>query len=336
MKYSKRFLVTTIIAIGLATIIGMLTTACRKSATDNAEGAGRFAGNVIYQWAGEGIYSLNLRTAARSVFINHSNDLNGWDLSNDGKVLLTSKFIPGRTDATSYTLFNTAGAGSDTGDNSPDTPGHRIISQFEYKPVNGGSRTNYGKLSPDNTLIAILPTLKEGLVIINTRGEVIRHLDGINNEKISSATTLAWLPGNSLLLTHGRYLFRTDPPYTSPKLVLEMEHENWGNIQTDLSGKKITLMINGHIYLANADGTGLVQVTDSNTKEYMAVFSPGGDQLLVAANHQRFSYGNRCQMKIIPADGKLYHLDRDAKVNKPIVAHGEQSAADVSDHMYWR
>ena len=103
--------------------------------------------------------------------------------------------------------------------------------------------------------------LDNGVVVIDTEGNVLHHLEGINDSMLKLGDDALWLPDNSILLTlDDRYILRTPPPYTSLTLVKEMNYEQWGNLHSNRDGSKISLFIGNHIYLMDFDGSTLFRL----------------------------------------------------------------------------
>jgi len=149
-----------------------------------------------------------------------------------------------------------------------------------------------------------------------------------------------WLPGNALLFTHGNYILKSAPPYNKATLVKEMNYEGWGDIRASQDGKKLTVRIDKHIYLMDMDDGDLTQVTESNFTESVAVFSPNGKYLLVGTDYRITGpFGSIWNLKIIPADGKLYNVDPIA-VNSagviPVIPLGEDRIETADGIMMWR
>ena len=146
-----------------------------------------------------------------------------------------------------------------------------------------------------------------------------------------------WLPDNSILLTlDDRYILRTPPPYTSLTLVKEMNYEQWGNLYSNRDGSKISLFIGNHIYLMDIDGSNLIQVTDSNRSENFAKFSPNDKYLLVRSDYIHAPVSGRSvwNLKIIPNDGRKYHLENDKEAILVQPAN-ENIPATVSGKSFW-
>ncbi len=283
-------------------------------------------GTLLYDWVDEGILAVDVKTGQKSVFITDDVRGNGVDVSRDGKLRLTSGDIQGNYDASLYTLSNTA-------DGS-------IVSQFTFYPPNGGSKYNYGKLSPDNALIVIPPTFKEGIIVLDIEGKPVVHIEAINNEPFDQNDAVEWLPGNALLFTHGKHILKASPPYTQATLVKEMNYESWGSIHPSQDGQRLTVRIDKHIYMMDIDGGNLTQVTESNFTENAGVFSPNGKYLLVGSDYRRTGpFGSIWNLKIIPADGKLYNVDPIAPNSEgviPVIPVGEDKIEACDGIMLWR
>ncbi|WP_353130895.1 TolB family protein [Parapedobacter pyrenivorans] len=283
-------------------------------------------GLLLYDWVDEGVLAVDVKTGRKSVFITDDVRANGFDVSRDGKLRLTSGDIQGNYDASRYTLSNTA-------DGS-------IVSQFTFYPPNGGTKYNHGKLSPDNTLIMIPPTFEEGIIVLDTEGKPVVHIEAINNEPFDHNDVAEWLPGNALLFTHGDYILKASPPYTQATLVKEMNYESWGAISPSQDGQRVAVRIDKHIYLMDIDGSNLTQVTESNFQENMAVFSPNGKYLLVGTHYRRTGvFGAIWELKIIPADGKAYNVDPITPNTAgviPVIPIGEDRIETGDGIMLWR
>lgn len=196
-------------------------------------------------------------------------------------------------------------------------------------------------LSPDKTLIAIAPTFEAGWVLLKNDGSLLGHIDAINGEKPERGSAIVWLPGNSILLTHKSSIIRLDPPYTTGKLIKEMNYEDWGQVTANAAGTKIALAVNKHIYMMDSDGNNFVQVTESNDKEVYPAFSPDGNYLLVGTDYTPSgTFSAIWRLKIIPADGKKYNVDPITENSPeviPVKANGDETIQAASNRgMLWR
>lgn len=283
-------------------------------------------GVLYFDWATEGTLSINTETGVKTEFLPSYSKRNGWDVSRDKEWLLTANKTDIWNDDITFIISKMS-----TGE---------IVSQFDYTPLNGGSGFHSGVLSHDKSLIAIEPTFEAGFVLLKTDGTLLGHLDAINGQKPARGAAAIWLPGNSLLITHQSFIIRLDPPYTSGKLIKEMNYESWGDLAVNAAGTKIALRVNHHIYMMDIDGSNFVQVTESNDKEVLPVFSPDGKYLLVGTDYTPTgSFGAIWYLKIIPADGKKYNVDpvyENSPEVIPVIANGDDRLQAASGRMVWR
>lgn len=279
------------------------------------------SGELYFDWATEGTLRIDAKTGVKHEFLSSDTKRNGWSVSHDKQLLLTASSLDIWSDDITFVL-------NDIKDN-------RIISEFNYSPVNGGSGYNSGELSHDNSLIAIDPSFEEGVVIISTSGKLVAHIFDVNGEKIGKNEEVRWLPNNSLLITHKRYIIKWDPPYNSGTLIKEINYEDWGDLAVDPSGKKIAVRIDNHIHMMNFDGSNMTQVTKGDSREVKPEFSPDGSHILVGADYRKTGpFGAIWDLKIIPADGKSH--DVNGKNAIAIISNGETSPQAGSGKMVWR
>lgn len=305
----------------LVSLLGL--SGCNKES--GQPGQGSLPGNVLYD-SGEHTYQVNLNTNTKSVYFDrNSYSHNGWDVSWDGKVRLESQIVTGTFNQVRFRLVN--------------TENNSVVKQLDYKTVNGEGRDTRGLLSPDQKLILIQPDFDHGIVIIDTDGNVKHHLPMVNETKLTLGDEAIWLPDNSLIFTFNKkYILKTSPPYTQITPVKEMNDTEWGKIHANAQGSKLSLCIDKHIYLMNPDGTGLVQVTESDRQEREAVFSPDGNYLLVGAEYYPATFrAGTWTLNVIPADGKKYKVGTNPGPGViALTAEGEGNAEQGSDQMLWR
>jgi hypothetical protein len=305
------------------TIISFMS--CSKDSDDGITPApNSLQGKIIYEYTHD-VKMIDLSNMNESIFFSYNAySTKGWDLSVDGKLRLISEREPGTVRGVTFKLVNVA-------DGS-------IRKEFEYLPPVGTNQNYSGKLSHDASLILIDPDFDNGIVIIDTNGEIKYHLEGINDEALTLGDNAYWLPDNSILIEFkDKYILRSSPPYTTLSLVKEMNYEQWGNLRTSVDGQKISLFIDKHIHLMNVDGSGLIQVTESSGTENLAEFSPDGRQLLVGTEYVHAPYSSRSnwKLKIIPADGKLYNIDESPEVI-PVIPANSDSPAQAGGPTFWR
>lgn len=306
---------TKTIVLALLTAIGFMS--CSKSndtkPDDDNVGNGHLSGKLIYTFTGN-VYQLDLKTNKESTYFTFNTyGFNGWDMSRDEQVRLTSEREAGVFDAAKITLVR----------NSDGI----IVDEFDYYSPNGLDTNVETFLSPDNKRVMFSPTFDNGIVITDLDGKVLTHLEAVNVKAGSSVAfgvndEVLWLPGNSILFTlDEQYVFKSDPPYTSLTLVKEMLYTQWGNLRVNKQGTQISMMVSNHIYVMDVDGKNFRQVTESSGSEIYADFSPNGKHLLVAKKiGSTFFYWN---LAIVPNDGKVYNMDNGEEiiVIKPIGAN---------------
>lgn len=259
----------------------LIAAGCSKNKDGPNDGEpGGLKGALLYD-AGEQSYQFDLNNQVSNVYFDRNNySLNGWDVSWNGQLRLETSIITGTFDRVQFRLVNTK-------DGS-------ISKEFVYENAYNEDRQINGLLSPDQSLVLIQPDFDHGIVLIDMDGKARYHLPVVKDTRLTLGDEAIWLPDNTLLFTFDKkYLLKSAPPYTTIEAVGELNYSDWGNIRSNQDGSKLSLRIDKHIYLMNGDGSGLVQVTESDREEREAVFSPDGKHLLVAANYypRTFSSG---------------------------------------------
>ena len=306
----------------------LLLAACGKKdngvgGNGGGQGGGQTlgAGTIFVQWATDGIQKIDLGTGVESTVMPENTSLHNYYISQDGKSMLTSADAPGTDyDANLYTLTSLSNG--------------TIISHFKYYPADGDYTSP--TLSPDGTTIAVPPTFDDGIVIMDLKGNVSHNLSSFNAQKFSN--TVVWMPDNTLLCATADGLLRTNAAFTQASLVKAFTFADWGDVAASPDGTKIALKGGNHIWMMNADGSGLVQVTTSTQVEALPVFSPDGKYLLVGRNyHQTGAFSYIWDLVILPADGRLYNVDNGADKNVvPVVPKGQSRVQAGDGRMFWR
>lgn len=302
-------------------------TSCSKDENKNpSDGISNkdLTGYILHQYTSE-VKKLDVVTGKESDFFSYNAySAVGWDVSRDGTIRIMAEREPGVFDRTRLRLVNVSD--------------EAIIKEFDYDPKHGTNTSNMGELSFDNSLILIEPDFDNGIVIINTNGEELFRLDGINDQAFTAYDKVTWLPNNGVLIRFDdRYILRADPPYESLELVKEMNYESWGNMRVSNNGKKVSMYINKHIFMMDIDGNNLTQVTASGGDEAFGEFSPDDKYLLIGADyfHAPASHNSHWYLKIIPADGKKYNLDTDSEVIS-VIPSGSSSLVKANRLTRWR
>lgn len=284
-------------------------------------------GAIYYDWATEGILKMSLPDGVGSSFIPENSKLNNFDISRDGKWKLSV------VDAGSVGKYDIRFTISAINDGS-------VVEEFIYNGP-GLSRYCQGYLSPDNSLILVTSNEREdGMTVLKRNGELVGRILDINGERLGFNDARLWLPNNEILITHGKYIIRIPPPYTSGSLVKEMEFEDWDELTVNQAGTQLALQLANHIYTMDIDGSNLKQVTTSNFKESVPQFSPDGKHLLVGSEYKQTGpFGYMWYMKIIPNDGKQYNVDPIAPNSPgviPVIWKGKDKIEAAGGQMIWK
>ncbi|MFD2970236.1 TolB-like translocation protein [Sphingobacterium bambusae] len=285
------------------------------------------SGTIYYDWATEGILQMSLPDGVGGAFIPDNSKLNNFDISRDGKLKLTV------VNASTLGQYDVRFTTSNMSDGS-------IVDEFIYNSPAGNSYCK-GYLSPDNSLIVVTSNDEEdGITILKRNGEFVGRLHDINGESFDFNQTVLWLPNNGLLLTHGNYILRLDPPYNSGSVVKQMDYEDWGDLQVNLQGTQLVVRIGNHLHSMKSDGTDLRQLTNSNFKEAEPVFSPDGKFLLIGTEYRQTGpFGYMWSLKIIPSSGGPYQVDPVAANSPeviPVIWKGKDRIESAGGQMLWR
>jgi len=137
----------------------------------------------------------------------------------------------------------------------------------------------------DGSTIAVPPTFDDGIVIMDLKGNVSHNLTSFNGKKFTNA--VVWMPDRTLLCATADGLFRTNAAFTQASPVKAFTFADWGDIAVSPDGTKIALKGGNHIWMMNADGSGLVQVTTSTQVEALPVV-PKGQTMVQAGDGRMF------------------------------------------------
>ncbi|MFX1707027.1 hypothetical protein PV783_23865 [Chitinophaga sp. CC14] len=289
----------------------MLFNACKK---DDQQGPGGDNGSYNYgpgaifiKQGTEGITKIDMSTGELSLVMKNWLDA-GWDISWDGKKGV--KQVDVSYDETKYIIFN-------TGDGS-------TLKEVSYEPAD-----NHGGLpciSPDGTKLALRPTLREGLVILDMAGNVLKSIAGYGaDHTFEYLDPINWAPDGSILFKKNSSLYRTSVDFSRAFKIKDIPFSDWkGDAVASPDGQKIAMSLNGHIWLMNADGSDLHQVTQSSQQEVAPSFSPDSRYIAMKANSRAGVPGSGTtapHLCLIPADGQVYKVypGEDNRVIHPTV-----------------
>ncbi|SFS32394.1 TolB-like translocation protein [Sphingobacterium wenxiniae] len=308
-------------------LVAVLSVSCSKD--DGGDKGGNGGGNtslpgIIYHQYTSNVMKIDMWTGEEDAFFSYNAySTVSWEISRDGKLRLVSSREAGTYDRNRFTLVNTAD--------------DQIVKAFDYVPRYGNSTRNYGKISFDNSFIMVVPDGDNGIVMMDMDGNIKYEMSGIGEDTFTSTDNAYWLPNNSILVRFKNMLLRADPPYENLSLVKEMNYENWGNVRVSNNGQKISMYINKHVFMMDITGENLVQVTDGTADENFGEFSPDDKYLLIGADyfHAPASMNSHWFLKIIPSDGKKYHMDNSPEVI-PVIPNGSQQMVRANGVTAWR
>jgi hypothetical protein len=308
----------------------LFVSACSKSKGDDDDqtpppgtGTGSSqlgAGIVYYNWATEGILKVDLKTGVKGQALMNNTRRNGWDISRDNTLLLEVTDDSQDYDAEIYTITNIKDG--------------TLVSKF--KKLTGYANHTFPNLSYDKKLILVPPTDDDGIMLLDLRGNILFNLVSYQGKELDGA--VEWMPDNTFLFRQDNNLYRTNKEFTKASLVKTFNFDDWNDFTVSPDGSKIALRGGNHLWMMNADGSNLTQITESNKKEVLPVFSPDSKYLLIGYDYTiTGTFGRYWHMAIIPADFGKYNVDKGAdKRVIPFIAKGETRAETSDGIMLWR
>ncbi len=310
------------------TIILLITACSKHDDKDNIPGGGGQlgTGSIYYDWAeGQGLriaYKLDLSSGVRSKALAYNADRHTWDISRDGKTMIQSVADPGNYDGEIYRIINMSNG--------------QTIAEFKKAGTELSSFTQ-PVFSPDGTKIAVEPTFDRGLLILDLQGHVQKEIVTIGGRKIKGH--IAWMPDNSIICTVDNTIYRLNNSYTWGDVVTNLRFSEWNHVAVNNAGTQIAFAGGKHIWLMNADGSNMVQVTNSNNEEGYPVFSPDGKYLLIGTDYVGENNAiERWTLAIIPADGQQYNVTdgADNRVIQLKLKNSENPQERCDGIMEWR
>jgi len=305
----------------------LLLFSCSKKNDTGPDGNNHLgSGSVFYDWSeGQGLavtYKLDLNSAVRSKALTYNADRHAWDISRDGTKMIQSVADPNDYDGEIYRISNMGNG--------------QTISEFKKKGTELSSFTE-PLFSPDMSLIAVPPTFDRGLLILNTQGQLLKEIVTIGGNKIKGH--ICWMPDKSIMCTVGNTVYRLNNSYTYGDVVVNLNFDDWNHVTASYDGSKVAFAADKHIWLMNADGGNMKQVTTSNNEEGYPAFSPDGKYLLIGTDYVGESNAiERWQLTIIPADGRQYNVNdgTDNRVIQVKLKNSESTQELCNNIMEWR
>ncbi len=308
-------------AIFLFAIVAVACSNDKDNPENDSNKLKKLPGSIYYKWADEGIFKIDLPTASQSLFLKSSTQRNHWDVSWDNQMVLECTDVAGDVDASQFTLSKISDG--------------TIVTQFKYYATDGDIAT--GTLSPNGKMIAINPTFKDGIVIVDLDGNVIETMSSIDNVKLSKNPV--WMPDNTLIIPHKQFLLKTNATFTEVSTIKELDFQDWSSPAVSKSGSKIAFTASKHIWMMNANGSDMTQVTNSSHEEAIPYFSPDGKFLLIGTNyHVTGLFGGISYLKVIPADRNQYNVD-DGEESEGVISiylPGKSQMETSDGKVMWR
>lgn len=316
--------------------VGLLLTACSKDDNSSPDGgnngggfpAGTTPGVIFIKQGTEEITKFDLSTGVVSTVM-PSWTSGGWDISWDGRKGVKRNIL--QSYETQYIIFDMS-----TG---------ATIKELLYQA--NGSNGGAPKLSPDGSKLALRPSVREGLVVLDMNGNILISTAGYgSSHEFEYLDQIAWEPSGTILFKKDGGLWRTTSDFRSATKVRDIPFDTWdGFAVASPDGKKIAISAGKHIWLMNADGSDFHAVTQSEQEEHTPEFSPDSRYIMMRANFTSAAGaagGNKgYHLCVIPADGKLYDV-RPGKDNRVIhpIEKGQSTASGlgktITGDFVWR
>ncbi|MCS3794775.1 TolB family protein [Niastella sp. OAS944] len=311
----------------------LLFSACSKSqggdddtgttpGTGNGNGIGQLGSGLVYfNWATEGVSKVDLKTGVKSLALAYNTSRSGWDISRDNTLILEAKDDPDDYDAEVYTITNVK-------DNT-------VVSKF--KKLSGYANSTFPIFSYDKKLILVPPTYDDGIMIMDLQGNILFNFTSYQGNDLKYSD-VEWMPDNTFLFTLDKSIYRTNKEFTKATLVTTLKFDEWADLSASPDGTKIAFRGGNHLWMMNADGSNLTQITESNDKEVYPVFSPDSKYLLIGYDYTiTGQYGRYWHMAIIPADFGKYNVEEKAdKRVIPFITKGETRTEAADGGVRWR
>ncbi|MDO4229877.1 MAG: hypothetical protein Q4C98_08685 [Capnocytophaga sp.] len=335
-------------------LLSLVATACSKGDDGGIQGVG--SGGTIYTYFAGDISSINLNNG--NVTKIHDSGRGSWlnglnDVSLDGQTYVFSvETNPARVGidrivfkSTSYTSLN----------NREDFDTNNEF-DYEYEPY--GVEIPHFLVSPDKKYVAAFPAVSSSsspIDIVEVASKTERPLAvGSGSLSDDNATFVA---NGDLYFLRGRSLYKSSSPYTSASKIFDFYEDVTDLTINPQATKMVARRTDKHLWLMNLDGTGLTQLTTSQTPgysraegEFRPTFSPDGNYIAFQGLSQLgmpLSYhdpngdwwtsavgGGYGYLAIIPIDGKTYNLD-DQNSGVIWVTNGNDQIP-TSNRIFWR
>jgi len=299
------------------------TTGCSKNndAPEGTEGH-KHQGTLYYKWADEGTLKLNIGTGEKSLLLPTDVKQNGFFVNKSQNKILVLSDIQGDPDNESLKIIN--------------LPDGSLITEIK---VDKGNHSGFvhPQLSVDEKYMLAQSLLPEKVIVIEISAKKAYILNEINGQKITDAV---WMPDGSVLLGTEQAIYRSSVPFDEIQEIKKLDFVKWSSLAVSPDGQKIVFKGGQHLWMMNAEGNNLKQITHSATEEGAPTFSPDSKYLLVGI--QQFAggagtWGGYFTMYIIPADGQQYTIEEGKNTQNVhmVIAKEEQEPETYNGLVQW-
>ncbi|MDO5105591.1 DPP IV N-terminal domain-containing protein [Capnocytophaga sp.] len=333
----------------------ILLSSCSKNSDDNTINHG-LSGTLYFEFGGKASsYRLQTDTYTEglSKMGTYSSIYDDFDVSWDNqKILFTQEAHTNNRFFTYQRLEHFLNYTEHT-----NTANNLFKFRIQWNSINEVS----AYISPNEQFIAIAAQTAIGMpiLVVSTDpndADIIKLMP--QNGSLPHYGSPIWTQNNHLYYRMGTFLCKSTPDdkYKSVQPLFEVGSAT--NVSISPDGTKVVFRKNKHLWLCNSDGSGLTQITTSETsdkKQYDGesnpTFSPDGNYIAFQSENVRgaswsdtgiggsgtsvtgSSFG---YLTIIPADGKLYNLD--TKNNGAIYLKKENGAFGIptESNIIWR
>lgn len=277
-----------------------------------AEPGATLPGKLFYHFAGE-YYRFDFSSGRSVRFPKVAYDMRDFDVSADGQKLLLvrEKF----------------------GDNasSVDTIHLETNSAETLFKVTKDTVWTSARFSPNGSKIALTTSAGFGKAAgIHVHSRDGQHLVSYPSSRDDLYHSVAWLADGRLLMSFSDGIYLTKPDLLNADLIADVQ--NTRDLSVSPDSQWVAFYRAGHVWRMRPDGSGLKQLTASDTYEMSPQFSPDGRfiALRVTTFVDRVvgpapGFGELYNLAVIPNDGKLYEFKKEYFNNAGVLGYGVQA-----------
>jgi WD40-like Beta Propeller Repeat len=176
------------------------------------------------------------------------------------------------------------------------------VSGFEF-----GAELAQPELSPDGSRIAL--TVDSIPTVLDRDAQIVAQFD-----ELAEPADLEWTPDGRLLISVGDAIHAVDDALSSAEILAQFAGEEPGVLAVSPDGTQLAFDLLGaesgdqHVFMMNMDGTGLRQLTTSDSDEDAPAWSPDGGWLFLRQEVTSFD----CPVLwAVPPDASMVELGAD-------------------------